>query len=68
MLPERRCSVILNVKNLLDDEMVLWRQLYPDFKDGMHGATGGLPRDESVMEFLSDPRIAGVRTSWRFGN
>jgi hypothetical protein len=24
-------------------------------KDGMQGATGGLPRDETVMAFLPDP-------------
>jgi hypothetical protein len=37
-------------------------------KDRMHGATGGLPGDETVIAFLPDPRVVGVRASWKYGN
>jgi hypothetical protein len=46
----------------------VWGQGYQDFKDGMYGGLGGQPRDESVMAFLPDPRIVGMRASWKFGN
>ncbi len=47
---------------------MIWGQFYNDFKDGMYGGSfGGEPRDETVMAFLPDPRIVGVRASYRFG-
>ncbi len=62
-------SVLLFAQNLLDDDTVLWGQGYQDFKDGMYGGSmGGEPRDESVMAFLPDPRLVGIRASWRYGN
>ena len=56
-------------RNLLDDDTVVWGQGYQDFKDGMYGGSqGGEPRDESVMGFVPDPRLVGVRASWKYGN
>ena len=49
-----------------DDDTALWGQSTNDFKDGMYGGMGGEPRDESVMVFLPDPRIVGVRASYKF--
>lgn len=62
-------TLILFAQNLLDDDTVLWGQGYQDFKNGMYGGSmGGEPRDESVMAFLPDPRVVGVRGTWRYGN
>ena len=62
-------QIMLFAKNLLDDDTVLWGQGYQDFSNGMFGGTqGGQPRDESVMAFLPDPRILGVRVNWKYGN
>jgi len=61
-------SIMVFATNLTDDDTVIWGQPYQDFRDGMYGgANGGEPRDESVMAFLPDPRIIGVRASYRFG-
>ncbi len=61
-------SVMVFATNLFDDDTVIWGQFYNDFKDGMYGGSfGGEPRDETVMAFLPDPRIIGVRASYRFG-
>lgn len=61
-------SVMVFSTNLFDDDTVIWGQFYNDFKDGMYGgAFGGEPRDETIMAFLPDPRIIGVRASYRFG-
>jgi len=61
-------SVMLFATNLLDDDTVVWGQGYQDFENGMLGGNfGGEPRDESVMAFLPDPRIIGVRATYRFG-
>jgi iron complex outermembrane receptor protein len=61
-------SVMVFATNLFDDDTVIWGQHYNDFRDGMYaGANGGEPRDETVMAFLPDPRIVGVRASYRFG-
>ena len=62
-------SVFLFARNLLDDDTVIWGQGYQDFRDGMYGGgMGGEPRDESVMAFLPDPRLVGVRATWKYGN
>jgi len=62
-------SVMLFAENLFDDKTVLWGQGYQDFRDGMYGGSqGGEPRDESVMAFLPDPRLVGVRVNWKYGN
>lgn len=61
-------SVMIFATNLFDDDTPTWGQHYNDFRDGMYGgANGGEPRDETVMAFLPDPRIVGVRASYRFG-
>ena len=61
-------SVMLYADNVLDDDSVDWGQGYQDFKDGMWGGTfGGEPRDESVMAFLPNPRVVGVRANIKFG-
>jgi iron complex outermembrane receptor protein len=61
-------SVLAYVNNLFDDDTVTWGQGYQDFKDGMYGgAQGGQPRDESVMAFVPDPRVFGLRATYRFG-
>jgi len=61
-------SVMVFATNLFDDDTVTWGQHYNDFKDGMYGgANGGEPRDETIMAFLPEPRIVGVRASYRFG-
>ena len=62
-------SLLLYVNNALDDDQVRWAQGYQDFRDGMYGgSSGGEPRDEAAMAFLPDPRVVGVRGTWRFGN
>jgi iron complex outermembrane recepter protein len=59
-------SVMLFATNIFDDDTVQWGQYYQDFKDGMYGGQfGGEPRDESVMAFLPNPRIVGIRGTWR---
>ena len=61
-------SLMVFATNLTDDDTVIWGQPYQDFRDGMYGGSmGGEPRDESVMAFLPEPRIIGVRASYRFG-
>jgi outer membrane receptor protein involved in Fe transport len=61
-------SAMIFATNLFDDDTVTWGQGYQDFSNGMYGGNfGGEPRDESVMAFLPDPRIIGVRASYSFG-
>jgi outer membrane receptor protein involved in Fe transport len=61
-------SALLYATNLFDDDTVAWGQGYQDFKDGMYGGgSGGEPRDETVMAFVPDPRIVGVRGTYKFG-
>ena len=59
-------SVMLFATNIFDDDTVQWGQFYNDFKDGMYGGQfGGEPRDESIMAFLPEPRIVGIRGTWK---
>ena len=63
-----RWSVMVYADNLLDEDDSQWGQGYQDFRDGMYGGNnGGEPRDESVMAFLPNPRIVGLRGAWKFG-
>jgi hypothetical protein len=53
--------------NVFDDDTVQWGQSSNDFRDGMYGgAFGGEPRDDAIFAFLPDPRVVGVRGSYRF--
>jgi iron complex outermembrane receptor protein len=62
-----RWSAMLFVTNLFDDDTVAWAQgQQPDFRDG--NWNNGQPRDDAVFGFLPDPRIVGMRASYKFGN
>ena len=59
-------SVMLFATNVFDDDTVQWAQFYNDFKDGMYGgAFGGEPRDEAIFAFLPEPRVVGIRGTWK---